>query len=189
MGEAQRSCIVTGETLPQAELLRFAISPDGLVVPDVAGKIPGRGVWISPKADLLQKAIDTKAFARSAKAPVTLPADLLEKTREGLRKKLIETLHLCRKSGVLLHGFEKVKAELQKEKVAILIHAEDAAHDGRAKLNKLIFDDVKVVEFLPRTLLAEAIGRENAVHIALTHSKMSEFFWHNAQRFAGFIES
>lgn len=189
MGEPQRTCIVTGETLPQSALLRFAIAPDDTVIPDISGKLPGRGVWITPTAESVQKAIDSKAFARSAKGAVDVPANLVEKTHEILRTKLVETLHLCRKAGVLLHGFEKVKAELYKEKVAILIHADDAAHDGRAKLDKLLTDNTRSIDFLPRALLGEVIGRENAVHIALTPSKMSEFFWHNSKRFAGFMES
>lgn len=189
MGEPQRTCLVTGETLPQAELLRFVTDPDGLVVVDVDARLPGRGMWIVPNTEALNEAIKRNAFSRGAKASVSVPEDLLEKVRERLRQKLVETLHLCKKSGVLIQGFEKVKTALMKENVSVLLHASDATHDGKAKLNKYCTESVRRIDYLDRSLLGEVAGRENAVHVALMSSKITGFFWQNAKRFAGFMDS
>lgn len=188
MGEPQRTCLVTGETLSKEELLRFVADPDGRIVVDVEAKLPGRGLWLTPKRSVLAEAIKRNAFARGAKAPVTLPDDLGAIVEERLKQKLTDTLHLCKKAGVLTQGFEKVKTALLKEKVAVLLHASDASHDGKAKLNKYCTEQVKRIEYIDRALLSEVLGREDAVHLALAPHKITQYFWQNAQRFAGFIE-
>ena len=37
-----RRCIVTRERLPKERMLRFVLGPGGTLVPDLAGKLPGR---------------------------------------------------------------------------------------------------------------------------------------------------
>ena len=49
----ERTCILSGEAAPRDALIRLAISPDGLVLPDVLAKAPGRGAWIGvSRADI-----------------------------------------------------------------------------------------------------------------------------------------
>ncbi len=189
MGEPQRLCIVTGESLPQAALLRFALDPNDRIVFDVEAKLPGRGVWLSPKADYLAEAIKRNAFSRALKTQVQLPDDLAERVPAALKAKCMENLHFCRKAGLLVQGFEKVKAALLKEKVALLIHACDAADDGRAKLNKYVDEGLRRCDWFNREELGQVCGRDQAVHMALAHHKLTKLFWQNAQRFAGFMET
>ena len=42
---------MTGAVMPKDALLRFVLAPDGQVVPDLAGKLPGRGIWVTPRRD------------------------------------------------------------------------------------------------------------------------------------------
>ena len=50
-----RTCLATGEVLPRERLMRFVVGPDDAIVPDLAGKLPGRGLWLTPtRAALLQ---------------------------------------------------------------------------------------------------------------------------------------
>ncbi len=73
-GEApERKCIVTGAVAPKEGLLRFVIGPDAQVVPDVSGKLPGRGMWVTASAEILAKASQKGVFARAAKQQVTVP--------------------------------------------------------------------------------------------------------------------
>ena len=68
-GSRERRCIVTGEVLPEARLLRFVLAPDGQVVPDVEAKLPGRGLWVSADRTIIAQAVAKRLFARAAKAP------------------------------------------------------------------------------------------------------------------------
>ena len=53
----ERRCIVTREVLYPDQLIRFVAGPDGEVVPDLKRKLPGRGVWVTAKRDLVQQAV------------------------------------------------------------------------------------------------------------------------------------
>src|SRR4051812_37705014 len=52
----ERTCIVTREQKPIAAMIRFVVAPDGEVVADLRRRLPGRGVWITAKSDLVAKA-------------------------------------------------------------------------------------------------------------------------------------
>ena len=53
----ERKCIATGEVQPKFGLIRFVVGPDQHIVPDVLGKLPGRGIWVSAKYETLAKAV------------------------------------------------------------------------------------------------------------------------------------
>ena len=72
-GEPERRCLATGEVQPKRGLIRFAVSPDGVVVPDILEKLPGRGLWVHAERDALETVIKKKLFSRGAKAQVTVP--------------------------------------------------------------------------------------------------------------------
>ena len=57
----RRQCAVSRESLPQDELIRFVRSPDGLAVPDVAAKLPGRGAWVRADRQSIEKAVKADA--------------------------------------------------------------------------------------------------------------------------------
>ena len=47
----ERRDIVSGEVMPEHRLIRFVAAPDGTIVPDVAAKLPGRGLWVEASLD------------------------------------------------------------------------------------------------------------------------------------------
>ena len=59
-----RTCIVTGEKLPKIELLRIVRSTEGEVIPDLTGKINGRGAYIKKDQEVLEKAKNKKILER-----------------------------------------------------------------------------------------------------------------------------
>lgn len=128
--EPERSCIVTREVKAKDELIRFVVGPNQQIVPDVAGKLPGRGIYVSASKLLVAEAIAKRLFSKAAKAQVQVPDGLLETLEQQLARRVGEALSLARKAGQVTTGFEKVEAELKKGTVEALIHAEDAGADG-----------------------------------------------------------
>lgn len=49
-----RRCVVTRESLPKERMIRFVLGPDRQVVPDLAAKLPGRGMWLSAAWDVIE---------------------------------------------------------------------------------------------------------------------------------------
>jgi predicted RNA-binding protein YlxR (DUF448 family) len=181
-----RSCLASRVQAHKSELLRFVISPDGEVVFDLRQKLPGRGMYLQPDKQLLEQAIRKKGFARAAKQPVTIPADLIEKIEQQLRLRPLEWLGFGRKAGELVAGFEKVKSALQSGEAEILLHACDGGNDGRDKLNRYA-GNIQIVNEYTRDELSRFTGRENAVHLVLTPGGIAPKFLKDYERYAGFI--
>ena len=133
-GEPERRCIVTRESRPKAGLIRFVAGPDGEIVPDVAGRLPGRGIWVSADAAALRQAAGKGLFARAAEAPVRVPADLAERVEALLAQRLVEPIALARKAGQAVAGLEKTKAALVSGEAALLVQAADGSARERAAL-------------------------------------------------------
>lgn len=183
--EPERSCIVTRAVKPKGELIRFVLDPAGKLVPDLAEKLPGRGMYVSASRLTLAEAISKRAFSRAAGQQVQIPEGLMATVELQLARRVGEALSLARKSGQVVNGFEKVEEAAKKGIVEALIHAEDAGEDG---VKKLGFYHGPTFANLPRALLCEVLGRENAVHAAVTHGPAATFFIEAARRFALFLD-
>jgi len=180
-----RRCIVTGESLDPAFLVRFVVGPEDRLVPDVASKLPGRGIWVGAKRELVERAVAKKAFARAARQSVAVDPDLPELVERLVERQCLDLLGLARRSGIAAAGFDKVEAMLRRGPVGALIAASDGAEDGRAKLRRLA-PDAPLVATLPAAALAEALGREGVVvHAAIAEGKLAEKFVAASVRLAG----
>jgi len=185
--DPERRCIATGETHPKRGLIRFAVSPDGVVVPDLLGKLPGRGMWVSADRAALETAVKKNLFSRSAKRQVTLPGDLIGEVETGLVRRTVELLSMARKAGQAVTGFEKVKDWLAKREAAILLQASDGSDRGKSKLRppggKGSFFGV-----LSASELGLAFGREHVIHAALAAGGLADRFREDAVRLSGVRE-
>ena len=183
----QRTCIATRRTAPRDELLRFVLGPDGQVVFDVKGNLPGRGAWVSPEAGALREAVGRKAFSRAFRAAAQVPPDLEAQVRRALCEAALSTLSLARKAGQAVAGFEKVSAWIAAGRVRVLVEARDAAADGRRKLAgrlKSAGSEAEIVDSFDSGQLGLAFGRPNVIHAAMTHGALAERFLSLARKAA-----
>lgn len=170
--EPLRECCLTREAKPASELIRFALSPEGVLLPDVDARAPGRGVWVSLSEAAVAEAVRKKAFARSLKQAVNVPPDLAFEARSRLEERLLGALGLARKAGQLVTGAEKTRAAITGGGIAALLTASDAAEDGRKKMSGLLRSRdlegrVPHLELLTSRQLGLALGLENVIHAAL----------------------
>ena len=132
--DSERSCIVTREAGAASDLMRFVRDPEGRVVPDLKGKLPGRGAWVTPTAALLGEAVKRRLFTRAFKQEAVASPTLVQDVESALERDLLGALALANKAGAVTMGFFKVEAALAARRAAALIHAREAAQDGRRKL-------------------------------------------------------
>ncbi len=180
-----RKCILSGDVLPESALLRFAVSPDGVVTPDVRAQAPGRGLWLRADARALAAAVKKNSFARAARARVQVPADLQARTETALANAALDLLGLARRAGELVCGFEKVKGLLAKTRPACLVEAADGAPDGRGKLLALArgkWGDVALIDCFTRAQLGPPVGRAESTHMALLEGGLARKFCFHAQK-------
>ena len=186
----ERRCIVSGEIMPDSRLVRFVAAPDGQVVPDVAAKLPGRGLWVSATRKAVTLAVEKKLFARAAKANVSAAADLAERTEKALVTRMLGDLGIARRSGALVLGFDNVLRALDSARPpGVLIEAIDGSGDGKRKLyNAAHARGMKpqVLECLTSAELGLALGRENVIHAAVQPGGLAERLTFDAERLQGF---
>lgn len=181
----ERRCIATGESAPAAGLVRFVLGPDGSVVPDVEGRLPGRGVWLTADRERVAFALKKRLFNRAFRREVAVPDGLPDLLEGLLARRLGGIVSLARKAGQAVTGFEKVRERLRAGKAAVLVAASDGAADGRAKLVALA-PGVPLLDVLDATELGLAFGRDFAIHAALDAGGLADRALAEAARLAGF---
>ncbi len=180
-----RRCLVTGEVHPKQDLVRFVAGPDGRIHPDVAERLPGRGLWTLARRDIVARAVKKRLFGRAARSAVGVDEDLDQRVEALLARRAIDLIGLARRAGLAVCGFAKVEAALNAGKGGVLIAAVDGGTDGRGKLRARA-PGLPVVEVLTSAEIGSAFGRESAVHALLRAGPLAEAFMATAARLAGF---
>lgn len=162
-----RMCIVTRDVKDEGELIRFVLSPAGVVVPDVARRLPGRGVWVSAQAAAVAEAVKRRLFNRGFGSEVKVEGDLAGQVGGLLRRQCLGLCSLARKAGEAVTGFMKVEEALTRGRVRVLLHAAEAAEDGKRKLDRLAGPETTVLNLFSGPELDLAFGRANVIHAAL----------------------
>jgi uncharacterized protein len=136
--DPERRCIATMESLPQSGMIRFVLSPDKEVTPDLAARLPGRGAWVRASREAMELAVKRGAFARAFKAQVKLPDNLADSVEKLLVSRILDQLGLARRAGDLILGYEQVREAIQTARPYCLIEASDGAADGRGNVLALL---------------------------------------------------
>jgi predicted RNA-binding protein YlxR (DUF448 family)/ribosomal protein L30E len=180
-----RRCIVTGKRYARGEMVRCVVGPDGDIVPDVAAALPGRGLWLTARRDIVEQAIKKHAFDRAAKRPVKVAVDLADRIEMLLAVRCRDAIGLARRSGRAVAGFEKVATAVRNGEAGLLLIATDAADNGRRKMAGLA-RAVTTVSILTAEELGGAFGRDHIVHAALWTGALAERLRLDGARLAGF---
>ena len=184
--DVERKCIVTGEVQPQAGLIRFVIGPDNQVVPDILGKLPGRGIYVTADRAILEQARKGQ-FSRSAKQAVTVPDGLLDEVERQIARRTVDLIALTRKAGRAVCGFEKVKGWLAGgERVRVLVQASDGSERGKTKL--WTPEGARYFGCLTSAELGLAFGRQSVIHGALATGGLSDRVVEEATKLRGLRE-
>jgi predicted RNA-binding protein YlxR (DUF448 family) len=183
----ERKCLVSQESGPKAGLIRFVTSPDGVVVPDILEKLPGRGYYVTADLHILEDAVKRKVFARGAKTQISVPEDLIAQIDRQLARRVVDLVSIARKAGKAVTGFEKVKGWLAEGRAKVLLQANDGSARGKDKL--WTPEGGRFFGCLTAQELGLAFGRGHAIHCALSGGKLSERVVHEAARLRGLREA
>ena len=182
--DPERKCIASGESQPKAGLIRFCVGPDGQIVPDILGRLPGRGIYVSADRAMIEKAAKKGLFARAARQPVKVPDGLADLVEDLLLRRVVDLLSMARKAGDAVMGYEKVKDWLAKGQAATLIQASDGSERGKTKLHA---PEGKggFIGVLTAGEMGLSFGRERAIHAALAAGGLRTRVVVEAARLAG----
>ena len=189
----ERTCIVTREVKPVADMIRFVIGPDGDAVPDLKRRLPGRGVWVTASRAAVTEAVKRRALGRGFKADVRVSPNLAEEVERLLERSVLDALGIVRKAGRVVVGAAAVERALAAEPVVALLHAADAGQDGTRKITAAArrrpgesAAGLTLVDAFTGAELDLALGRPNVVHAALLAGPASDRFlerYRNLERY------
>jgi hypothetical protein len=189
----ERHCALSRTLKPVEQMIRFVVGPDGDTVPDIKRKLPGRGIWITATRACLDEAVKRNVFARAFKRSVRVASDLAGSTERLLERGALDALAIAGKAGLVVGGFAKVEAAIEGDNVLALIHAADAAADGKRKLdaararkNAGISREIAIVAAFSGAQLDLALNRPNVVHAALLTGPGAETFLVRVRRLERF---
>ncbi|GGC52203.1 RNA-binding protein [Chelatococcus reniformis] len=191
----ERSCIVSREVRAPHEMIRFVVGPDGVLVPDLKARLPGRGAWVTGEADVVREAVRRKAFARRLKTQVTVPPTLAEDVDRLLERDALQALSFANKAGEAVCGFTKVETAIGKGHVVMMLHAREAAADGVRKLEQAVrrrgdaaVERIIIAHAFAGDDLGLALGAPHVIHAALIAGPASTGFlarWRRLSCFRG----
>lgn len=179
-----RRCVVTRERGTPDSMLRFVVGPDRVIVPDLSARLPGRGIWLSARRDVLDNAQNRGVFSRAARQQVTVPSDLPEQIAAGLIRRISDVLGLARRAGQSVCGFMKVREWIVAHQAGIIVQASDGSPDECVRLLSGA-RDLPVVSPLTAEKLGHIFGREHVVHAALRKGALASRLQQECERFAG----
>lgn len=133
----QRSCLGCRVSKNKDTLIRFVLSGENEVLPDLDSKLPGRGAYTCINKECLVKAVTQRQFARSFKHSVTVmgPEELANHTKQLLYARIIGLIGLANKAGKVIGGGSMVSDALKnRAKPALVMVASDVSESIGEKI-------------------------------------------------------
>jgi predicted RNA-binding protein YlxR (DUF448 family) len=186
-GARMRRCLGARGARPAASSIRFVLGPDRSLVPDLAGRLPGRGMWVGADRETLARVLARNQFAKAARGPVQAAADLVDQVEQMLVQRCLDRVGLARRAGELVVGFDQVLDWLRRGRCALVLVARDGAAEGRRRITAAA-GGVPVLDPFGRTELGGAVGRAEAVHAGLAASGNTRRLLAELGRLRGFRE-
>jgi len=188
--EPQRSCLGCREVKPKDELLRFVLDPDSLPVPDIAGKLPGRGAYTCFSRQCLENALARKQFSRAFKGEAKIPvaAETIALVQRLFAERIAATLALANKAGRAVSGSDTVMESLRRGDAALLILAADIAAESEAKFRFVAEKNrVEIFRFSVKDQLGTPLGKEIRTAVAVSPGAFADKLCRELTRYWNFF--
>ncbi|AJE03275.1 DUF448 domain-containing protein [Geobacter pickeringii] len=188
----QRSCLGCRETRDKGDLLRFVLSPDGTLVPDVLAKLPGRGAYTCFSSICVTKAVERKQFSRAFRCDVVVPPaeELTSQIAARLTERVASYLALANKAGKIISGSDMVMERLRKGGgVGLVLLASDISGDIGDKVAGLAKrGGVPCLRMLDKDRFGELLGKGLRSVLAVMVSGFVPSILNEVKRYGNFLD-
>ena len=189
----QRSCIACRREGDKGTFLRFVISPDGDVIPDLEEKLPGRGAYTCQSISCLRDAVKRRQFNRAFKGAVSVsvPADLADLVCRIIEQRIGGYLSLANKAGAITSGGDAVERSLRSAKLpCLLLLAKDVSPAIADKFQGLAGrSGVQVYRVLSKELMGQLSGKESdRSAVAVMSSGFARSLCKEIERYRNYLE-
>jgi hypothetical protein len=140
-------------------------------------------MWLSAKADVIERALKRGAFAKAARGTVHMPPDLRARIEDGLRARIRDLVGLARRSGQAVSGRDAVRELMRAGRVKLLVEASDGSPAERARM--IGSSGLPWVAPLTGAVLGGIFARDQAVHVAIAPGRLAEAIARETARLEG----
>lgn len=159
-----RRCAMTRNRRPREQLLRFVLDPQGKLTEDLAGRLPGRGVYVTSERKWVTALLAKHKIVKEEQEAQ------LTRLEQALVKRLLDGVGLARRAGSCLAGLRSVEELLQRGQRPLVLLASDAG-TVREKLDCMLagIDKIEILEIVNQESLGTVWGGRSVALIAVTH--------------------
>jgi len=128
--KSQRSCLGCRQVRGKDSLIRFVLSPQGEVVPDIEFKLPGRGAYTCISTQCLRSALSQRQFSRAFKREIVTvaPDEMIEQIVNVMRSRILGYIGLANRSGNVISGGSMVSDAIRgAHKPGLILLAKDVS--------------------------------------------------------------
>lgn len=187
----QRSCLGCREIRDRNSLIRYVLSPQGEVVPDLEARLPGRGAYTCVDSSCLETAIKRSLFNRSFRREVTVlpPEVMVAQVASLMRSRILGYLGLANRAGKIISGSSLVCDALRgKNKPELILVAVDASVNIADKVILLAsVHSVRAERMLTKEDFGAILGKSSRSAIAVRHSGFVARLVSEIERYRNFL--
>ncbi|MBL0225585.1 MAG: DUF448 domain-containing protein [Geobacteraceae bacterium] len=136
----QRSCLGCRLTRDRDALIRFVLSPQGELVPDIEAKLPGRGAYTCISEPCLKAALKQRQFSRAFKQEVVTaaPDEMAGQVVGIMQRRILGYIGLANRAGQVISGGSLVSDAIRGgSKPGLILVATDVSESIGEKIELL----------------------------------------------------
>lgn len=183
----QRTCLGCRQVKDQSLLTRFVRSPEGDVVADVRGRLPGRGAYLCNCIKCFELAVKTKQFERTFKSSCRMieASQLIDQVITQRLDRLRNLLGMARKSANVVAGSSAVSEALNKPcpPKAIVMAQDISPKIGEKIVRKASDRNVIITRLFTKSELGQILGRAERSVVGLLDDKLTAAFLYDLYRY------
>lgn len=169
----QRTCVGCRSPAEAGELVRLVLGPDGEVAVDLAGGAFGRGAWVHPRPECIDKAAP-QGLSRALKTHVRDDGPSVMATFRAAAERRAQGLILAaRRSRKLDAGASAVEEAVREQRAALVLVATDARAAAELAFLQPLIANGQALAFGTKATFASWLARPDTALVAITDARIA----------------
>ena len=163
--------------------MRLVVSPDGALVVDPRGRLPGRGAWLEPSLEALELLEKRRKSVEKHLGVKLDAAQIRDQIAACLRRDLADGVTMAAAAGALAMGSDAVEQLLRQDGMRVGLFACDAAERTVRQARSLAGEDVSwVTAPWTREEFGALVGRTSLAVVGVRQSRATTFLRRQLRR-------
>ena len=183
-----KKIFLNSSSINKDDFIKICLSPDNKLIPDLRDNLPGKSVWLPANktliVDILRKE-DLKPYFGVSKI---FSPDLVSIIEVILRKRILSSISMAKKSGALVIGLDAIKTQFIQKRHCLIIVAKGAK--SLADKSFFVSKNISVFEsLLEQKDLEKSTGKINVKYVGIFSKNFKKTIQVDLNKLKGFIDN